>query len=282
MVKACIIYFSQTGNTEKVAFTIAGRFQSEGIDNITLHLSDAEDFPEAFADADMLGIGYPTFFGYPPTHIMAFIETLKGEGKSAFVFTTYGGCTAGDSLYDCAKALAGKGYKILGGLKIEGFDNYPQSIELKINEGRPNNFDLAKAEEFAAMVTQAQKSGKGLDPEQLASNNPFFVKNRAKPRKKIVDAMRRRIEGDVVFNKDLCLFCESCKKSCPTKSIASGEAFPEFSWKCMGGMRCYQCVRVCPGKALSVSHVVSNKVYKNFWSRIADGKDEKNKVYVVA
>jgi len=41
MVSACILYFSQTGNTEKVAYTIAGRFQGEGVDNVTLHLEDA-------------------------------------------------------------------------------------------------------------------------------------------------------------------------------------------------------------------------------------------------
>ena len=66
MVKACILYFSQTGNTEKVAFTIAGRFQSEGLENITLHLEDAEDFPEAYKDADILGLAFPRFSGIRP------------------------------------------------------------------------------------------------------------------------------------------------------------------------------------------------------------------------
>jgi flavodoxin len=162
MVKSSILYFSQTGNTEKVAYTIAGRFQDEGLENITLQLEDAEDFPEAYDKADLLGIGFPTFFGYPPPHIMEFIETLDGKGKSAFVFTTYGGCTAGDSLYDAATALAGRGYRVLGGLKVEGFDNYPQSIWLKINEGRPNDMDMARSEEFAAMVVKAHNDGKCL------------------------------------------------------------------------------------------------------------------------
>ncbi len=282
MAKACILYFSQTGNTEKVAYTIAGRFQGEGLECVTLHLEDAVDFPEAHEEADILGIGFPTFFGYPPPHVMEFIEGLKGSGRSAFVFTTYGGSTAGDSLYDAAVALAKRGFAILGGLKVEGFDNYPQSIWLKINEGRPNEIDLARGEEFAALALKAFHEKRSIAPEALASPNPFFIKKRSKPRKKTVDAMRKKVEGKVIFNKELCLFCETCKKSCPTKSITSGEAHPEFSWKCIDGMRCYQCVRVCPGKALLYEQPVSDRDYKKFLKGIADTPEEKARTYVVA
>jgi len=282
MVKSCILYFSQTGNTEKVAYTIGGRFQAEGLENVTLQLEDAGDFPEAYEDANMVGIGFPTFFGYPPPHVMKFIKSLDGKGKSAFVFTTYGGCTAGDSLYDAAGAMARRGYRILGGLKVEGFDNYPQSIWLKINEGRPNERDLALSEEFAALIIKAYNGDKKLKPAMLASSNPFFVKNRDKPRKKTVAALRKKVEGKVIFNKELCIFCETCKKSCPTKSITSGEMHPEFSWKCIDGMRCYQCVRVCPGKALLYEQPVSDSAYKRYLKSIADSSGEKSKAYVVA
>lgn len=282
MVSSCILYFSQTGNTERVAYTIAGRLQGEGLENVTLQTEDAQDFPEAYGDADILGLGFPTFFGYPPPHIMRFIEGLDGAGKSAFVFTTYGGCTAGDSLYDAAKALAGRGYRILGGLKVEGADNYPQGLRLKINEGRLDDSDLAKAEEFAAMAVQAYKNNRGLDPEALRSTNKFFIKHRNSPRKKTVAAMRRKVEGKIIFDKQQCLFCESCKRSCPTKSIGSGEAFPEFSWKCIDGMRCYQCVRVCPGKALLCEQPLTDAEYKKYLRGVADSPEEKSRVYLVA
>jgi flavodoxin/ferredoxin len=281
MVSACILYFSQTGNTEKVAYTIAGRFQGEGVDYVTLHLEDAADFPEAYEDADILGLGFPTFFGYPPPHVMEFIKGLKGKGRNAFVFTTYGGTTAGDSLFDAAMALSKRDFRIIGGLKIEAFDNYPQSIWLKINEGRPNEIDLAKCEEFAALVLKAHAGGRHIEPKALASTNPFFVKSRRKSRKNTVDALRKKVEGKVIFNKELCLFCETCKKSCPTKSISSGEAHPEFSWKCIDGMRCYQCVRVCPGKALLYEQPISDKEYKKMLKSIADPQEEKARTYIV-
>jgi flavodoxin/NAD-dependent dihydropyrimidine dehydrogenase PreA subunit len=282
MARSCIIYFSQTGNTEKVAYTIAGRLQGEGFEHVTLQLEDAHDFPEAYEGVDILGVGFPTFFGYPPPHVMKFIESLDGDGKHAFVFTTYGGCTAGDSLYDAARALHGRGFAILGGLKIEGFDNYPQSIWLKINEGRPNELDLARSEEFAALIIKAYRDKKSLSPEALASSNPFFVKRRDKPRKRTVAALRKKVEGKVIFNMEMCLFCETCKKSCPTGSIATGEAFPVFSWKCIDGMKCFQCVRVCPGKALLYEQPISDKDYRIYLKKIADSPEEKARPYVVA
>ena len=283
MVNASIIYFSQTGNTEMVAYSISGRFLSEGIENMTFQLGDVEGFPEAYEDADILGLGFPTFFGYPPPNVMRFIACLKPvAGKSAFVFTTYGGATAGDGLYDAAKGLAGKGYRILGGLKVEASDNYPQGIELKINEGRPNESDTAKAEEFTLMIIRAHNAGAGLDPEALASGNPFFINNRDRPRTDTVNTMREKVEGKIIFNGEKCLFCDTCKKSCPTKSIETGETFPVFSWKCFDGMLCFQCVRVCPGKALLVEHPMSDEEYRQFWKSIGDTDEEKANIFTVA
>jgi flavodoxin/ferredoxin len=283
MVRASIIYFSQTGNTEMVAYSISGRFLSDGIENMTFQLDEATDFPGAYEDADMLGLGFPTFFGYPPPNVMKFIGSLKpAAGKSAFVFTTYGGATAGDSLYDAAKALAGKGYRILGGLKIEASDNYPQGIELKINEGRPNDADMANAEEFTLKVIGSHNAGAGLDPEMMANTNPFFVKNRDTPRADTVKRMREKIEGKIIFKGEKCMFCDTCKKSCPTKSVETGETYPVFTWKCFDGMLCYQCVRVCPGKALLVKSPISDEEYRQFWKSIGDTDEEKARTYLAA
>ena len=283
MVKASIIYFSQTGNTEMVAYSISGRFLSEGIENTAFQLGDAEGFPEAYEDADILGMGFPTFFGYPPPNVMRFIECLKHvSGKSAFLFTTYGGSVAGDSLYDAAKALASKGYRVLGGLKVQASDNYPQSILLKINEGRPNETDLAIAEEFAIKIAHSHNSGTSLDPESMASRNPFFIKNRDRPRADTVNDLREKIEGKIIFRGEKCLFCDTCKKSCPTKSIETGETYPIFTWKCFDGMLCYQCVRVCPGKALLVEHPLSDEDYRQLRKSIGDTDEEKANAFTVA
>jgi len=282
-MRATIVYFSQTGNTEKVAYELADQLQRADFDVTPLLFEDVADFPEALHGVELLGIGFPTFFGYPPKFVMDMIDGLeKANGTSAFVFTTYGGATAGDTLYDAATALVKKGYKLIGGLKIEGADNYPQGTALKLNQGRPNDSDMLVTDEFTRALLAAHRSGRSLDPAKLASHTKFFVANRTKPREEVIRKLRQQVEGKILFNQAQCLFCETCKKSCPTRSINTGEAFPEFTWKCIAGTHCYQCVRVCPGKALSVEFPGPAEDYKKFWATVADSPEDKSKAFVVA
>jgi flavodoxin/ferredoxin len=282
-MRATIVYFSQTGNTEKVTYALYDRLQAEGYTVTPLLYEDVADFPEALEGVELLGIGFPTFFGFPPKFFEQFLKGLpKVKGTCAFVFTTYGGATAGDSLYEAASALKKKGYKILGGLKLEGSDNYPQGRELGINAGRPNEDDLQTAAGFIDMILAAKKAGRSLDPEKLASPTPFFTAVHGKPHAALVKKMRKGIEGKILFNKEQCLFCETCKKCCPTRSISTGEKFPEFSWKCIDGLRCYQCVRVCPGKALSVAHPGPAEDYRKFRDESADSPEEKRRTMITA
>jgi ferredoxin len=248
-----------------------------------LLFEDVTDFPEAIHDVELLGVGFPTFFGYPPKFIVDMLDGLrKVNGTSAFVFTTYGGATAGDSLYDAASALAKKGYRIVGGLKMEGADNYPQGIALGLNAGRPNVVDMEIVDDFAEKMLEAHKSGRSLDPASLASPTDFFKKNRGKPKAKVLENLHKPVEGKIIFDQTQCLFCETCKKSCPTKSIKTGEKFPDFTWKCIDGMRCFQCIRVCPGKALSAEYPGTLEDYRKFWETIADSPEEKRRAFVVA
>jgi flavodoxin/NAD-dependent dihydropyrimidine dehydrogenase PreA subunit len=282
-MRATIVYFSQTGNTEKVTYALYDRLQAAGYTVTPLLYEDVADFPEALENIGLLGIGFPTFFGYPPRFIEEFLKGLpKVKGTPAFVFTTYGGATAGDSLYEAAMALKKKGYVILGGLKLEGSDSYPQGRELNINPGRPDDKDLQAAASFVDAILDARKAGRSLDPEKLASPTPFFAAYHGKAHAALVKKMRKEIEGKVLFNKEQCLFCETCKKSCPTRSISTGEKFPEFSWKCIDGLRCYQCVRVCPGKALSVEYPGLPEDYRKFRDESADSPKEKQRTMITA
>lgn len=282
-MKAAIFYFSESGNTEEVAIAIYERLEKAGFEVEPVRYQDLEDLPEATDGVDLLGVGFPTFFGYPPKFIT---DTLKGfrkvHGTDAFVFTTYGGTTAGDSLYEAARVLAKKGYRILGGLKIEGSDDYPQGRELGINKGRPDENDLDAAREFVDLILEARKEGRHLSPDLLASNTPFFAENRGKPRRAVISRLRRPVEGKIVFDPNQCIFCVTCIQSCPTKSIKRGTRTPEFDWKCIDGVRCYQCVRVCPGKAFTVRYPLRIEEYLKYKAMVADSPEEKMRRYIVA
>jgi len=84
-----IIYFSQTGNTEKIAERIQnGIIKSdnhcdlEKIKNVKL---------KSLVDYDLIGIGTPTFYFREPVNIKNFIMNLeKFEDKHCFMFATHG------------------------------------------------------------------------------------------------------------------------------------------------------------------------------------------------
>ncbi len=282
-MKAVIFYFSESGNTEKVAIAIYERLEKAGYEVEPVWFPDLADLPAAANGVDLFAVGFPTFFGYPPKFMS---DALKGLNKvretDAIVFTTYGGTTAGDSLYEAASILARKGYRILGGLKIEGSDDYPQGRELKINVGRPDEHDFRTVGEFVDRILEAKAAGHSLEPAVLASSTPFFAENRGKPRRRTVNQMRRRVEGDIVFDPKQCIFCVTCIQSCPTKSIRKGKKTPEFSWKCIDGIRCYQCVRACPGKAFTVRYPLPVEEYVKYKALVADSPDEKKRCYIVA
>ncbi len=282
-MKAVIFYFSESGNTEKVAITIYERLEKAGYEVAPVRFLDIEDLPAAADGVDLFAVGFPTFFGYTPKFMSDALKGLKNVHETdAIVFTTYGGMTAGDSLYEAASILARKGYNILGGLKIEGSDDYPQGRELRINEGRPDEGDLMIANEFVDKILEAKAGGRSLDPVVLASNTSFFAVNRGKPRRRVIGRMRKPVEGKVVFDPKQCIFCVTCIQSCPTKSIKKGKRTPEFNWKCIDGVRCYQCVRACPGKAFTVEYPLPVEEYKKFKALVADSPAEKKRRYIVA
>jgi flavodoxin len=88
-MKCIVIYFSQTGNTEKVAKAIqAGVKQASGHCDIT-KIKDAN--PRRLYEYDLIGLGSPCF-GREPFNVAAFINKMRFVGgKHVFAFTTHGG-----------------------------------------------------------------------------------------------------------------------------------------------------------------------------------------------
>lgn len=70
-----IVYFSQTGNTEKVARAIQGGIESAKMQCDILKLR--ETTPEKVPGYDLIGIGAPSFFFKEPVNVSIFINSLK-------------------------------------------------------------------------------------------------------------------------------------------------------------------------------------------------------------
>ena len=89
-MKINIIYFSQTGNTRKVAKTMTEVFNSENHTARTISFKNATQAD--FIDSDLIGVGAPCFESQAPSIITDYLNSLPDmDNKKVFVFSTSGG-----------------------------------------------------------------------------------------------------------------------------------------------------------------------------------------------
>jgi len=104
-MKPCVVYFSRTGNTKRLAQAIAEAMKTPIFDMTST-------LPSALAEFDLLIVGNPVEGSSPAKEAAAFIKSMpKVEGKKAIVFCTNRLFGAGRTMKIMEKMLDGKGYE---------------------------------------------------------------------------------------------------------------------------------------------------------------------------
>lgn len=165
-MKAVIIYWSKTGNTEKVALAIKESLQETGM---SVSLKKVEDAGEIdFFAYDLICLGFPSYRWRPPKPVDEFLNSTfrahRKEGrvkvsapklseKSALIFCTYSGPHSGIREAIPAGLYAGQffehiGFTVLDELYVVGefHGSVEESTKGKLGDirGRPNAEDLSK------------------------------------------------------------------------------------------------------------------------------------------
>jgi len=248
-----VIYFSQTGNTRKVAKAMAEVFKDEGHRARTVSYKKIRHAD--FTETDLIGVGAPCFESQAPSNVKEYLWDLPAlDGKKAFVFATSGG-GPGRVLYDLAKPLIKKGADVVGGFLCRGTCFYPVPCLKGRFPERPDEQDLQKAKEFAVSLLDHLSSGiSGPVPESRpgALNHGAGFYNIIGAM--MNDSVTRWLMSEPEADNDKCTECMWCVKECPTGSM-SLDPKPNISKTCY---RCYRCVTGCPEDALSVKWGISN------------------------
>ena len=106
-MNAAVVYFSRTGNTQKLAQAIATEAKAP-----IYELSAAE--PSKIANIDVLIFGTPVEGSSPTKEAMAYIANLPPvTGKKAILFCTYRIFGNERTMKAVEKALAAKGYETI-------------------------------------------------------------------------------------------------------------------------------------------------------------------------
>jgi flavodoxin len=155
-MKALVTYYTQTGNTEKVARAI---FEALPVDKKLIPVQDIQK-AEGY---DIVFCGFPVQIHSVPEKAQSFIKGL-GENQKVAFFSTHGSLRGGQlskQAFEYAMGLASKA-NVIGHFECRGKAD-PQIIEFLMKtpesrawaeeaqsaDGHPDAADLADAREFA-------------------------------------------------------------------------------------------------------------------------------------
>ena len=160
-MKSLIIFFSQTGNTKKIALAIQKGIiaQTGQCDIKSLKEATAADW----LDYDLVGIGSSTWSSCPNPRLIYMVKELPEEvkGKHAFFFSTHG-ILPGRVVHRGVKPMLDKGLTVLGWKDWFCGASLPGHLKPWYSDGHPDEIDLAEAEAFGkTMAEHSQRVNDG-------------------------------------------------------------------------------------------------------------------------
>jgi flavodoxin/ferredoxin len=258
-----LIYFSQTGNTRRVAQAMAAALREAGHPTRIISLKKAT--PQDAVNCDLLGIGTPCFSSQAPTPIKEFLEDLPPlDNHQAFVFAT-SGAAPGRVLFDLTRLLKQKGAEVIGGFLARGKLSHPAPCLYGRFPNRPDPHDFDRARRFAVAAVEHVTSGRpGPMPESESRPDTF------KPQSRFYDLVAslstdgflRLVLPEPRFNPSRCDQCRWCVFECPVSNI-SMQPYPVLEDRCI---RCYRCVSGCPQQAFDVDWRLGNLAILMFYN----------------
>lgn len=272
-MKVLIIYFSQTGNTKKIAETIKeGILKSGNICDIAQIKNMDVNLLEKY---DLIGIGTPTFFYREPRNVNKFIQDLKDtKEKPCFIFCTHGSLI-GNTFYYMSDELTKKGFIIIGSFDSYGYTSlqfYPEPMH---TEGHPDEIELREAKEFGEQICdislRIQKGESSLLPQFERISDTWWSRQSDQLTLRIL----RQISPKFKINEDLCTQCLTCQENCPVNAINIEANPPEIQKE--GCIFCWYCEKACPQGAIEADWNFMIKGSKDNLPRYIDALKEAEK-----
>ncbi len=256
-----LIYFSQTGNTRRIAEAMAEVFRKAGHATRLVSLKKAS--PQDAAAGDLLGIGTPCFSSQAPTPIKAFLQNLPAlQSKRAFVFATSGGAP-GRVLFDLTRLLQNKGAEVVGGFLARGKLHHPAPCLWGRFPDRPGADDFSQAQRFATAILEHVSAGHS---GAVAESRPDTFKPRGGFYDFVAfistDGFLRLMLPEPKPDPSRCNQCQWCVYECPMHNITL-HPYPILGDHCI---RCYRCLVGCPQKAFDADWRLGNLAILSFYN----------------
>jgi len=244
-MKLLIVYFSATGNTEKIALALRDRCLADGHEVSLRDITTPEGRREGITSREYDGI----FFGFPihshraPRIARQWLETLEGGGVKCATFFTYGAFTVHPCHWWTRAQLEGRGFRLVSSAEFLGFHTFNLG-GWRAAPGRPDGRDYAVAEEFARRTLKRFSGEDEAVPGEFPRTDMTekFLDDIEQFRFMVLTELPSRRGAD-------CGMCMKCAELCPSGAMdaVKGEADPG---RCIA---CLRCVAVCPEGAIKIN-----------------------------
>jgi flavodoxin/ferredoxin len=244
-MKSIIIYFSQSGNTAKVARSVHKGMGSvlEKCDIFSIDQADPADV----TGYDLIGIGSPVWSGVPP-HVKGFIDAMPSlPGKHAFIFCTHGAMPI-RFMPNMVRLLNKKGLTVIGTRHWFGGVFHPLFPKPYLTDGHPDDIDLKEAEAFGSELPEISRKISEGDSTLIPPIPPLPLRRTMK-----------RIVPEKRLNTGKCTYpsCTLCMDHCRLKVIDLSASPPVFPTKCP---LCFFCEMICPEGAIEIDYEKYSKL----------------------
>lgn len=272
-MKALLIYFSGTGNTEMITTAVisglkAGGWDAEAVSVESLN-DKSRDFNFNLRTMDLIGFGFPVYkFSYPDimSKIFPFLSNLKPSGKPFFVFSTY--CRfPSTALHRMAGAVeraeTADADRPHVPIAMQAFKCPSNGIaSLKQTDSRDYREVMYFSPGIGQLVEQFTK--------EITANFERFhndgrgVAHRGSPidgfREGIVEKIEHSRYPSMSIDVDKCTVCGLCVKQCPDGNLVSSSdertvrrIIIKDDENCL---HCLRCLHICPYKAITFGPLV--------------------------
>lgn len=253
---AAVIWYSQTGNSERTGRLIAETFHRMGL-NVTA--SDYRDFDRGSIGAyDLIVAGSPVYYYDVPENFKRWLKNLPEiTGKPCAAYVTFGGPGGNQHNTVCTLAalLAEKGGVPIG---MESFGNmssfaitwsYGNQARVLAYKHLPDDTAYDRMRTYARLILARVHQGHGMaiekdcDLRELIKNSPSIWGTK-------LFITHHTIDGSK------CIQCGTCLKKCPVNAIDLEKNHVDTD-ACIA---CLGCVNNCPAGAVHMEFM-GKKVY---------------------
>lgn len=251
-MKVLVIYFSQSGNTRKVAHSIAegAREAAEQVDvksikNVTYDMLE---------NYDLIGLGSPVWKADPPNIRKFYKEAPDQNGKHIFSFCTHG-TMPGFYFPVVLPNLKKAGFTVIGSRRWYGNVVMPGMPEPYYTAGHPDEIDLEEARGFGREMAERSRSiyeGETQLIPPMPENNVNQDQAVA-----IVNMLLEygNPQGKIVRDPWKCIYpkCTRCMDNCTMDYIdlsADPQKFGSEGKCCNDNHECAWCFMICPTGAI--------------------------------